>query len=450
MKVAHVITRMIIGGAQENTLLNCLDLIDDFGDDVLLLCGPSLGPEGSLLDKVGITSLEKDPRGSYEQPAPQSDTPVSSDEGRAGRSASRQPECQDAISHSSARDVATHVVADRLPVRLVRSLRRNIHPWHDALAYRELRQVISDFGPDVVHTHSAKGGLLGRLTGWRCMTPAVIHSVHGAPFHDYQSVLARRFFVACERWAAKRCHHLISVADAMTDLMVDAGVTTRDRFTTIASGMNVDPFLTADNHRDAVRSQYGFQSHHVVIGKIARLFHLKGHDDVITAAADVIHENPNVRFLWVGDGVLRPTLQARIDQLGLTSHFVLTGLVPPARVAELIGGMDLLVHASYREGLARALPQTLIAGKPVISYDIDGAREVTIPGETGCLVDPGDTGGLASAMSLLARDADQRRRLGQAGRERFTDRFRHQTMTREIRALYQRCIEASTGFRQSS
>lgn len=388
MRVAHIITRMIIGGAQENTLLNCLDLIRDHGDDVLLITGPALGPEGDLLSQ-----------------------------GRAGE----------------------------LPVKMVPALRRAIHPTRDLTAWRAIRQAIREFRPDVVHTHSAKGGLLGRSAATRESVPAVIHSVHGAPFHPYQTAMASEFFRRCERWATKRCHHCISVADAMTDLMVDAAVAPREKFTTIYSGMDVQPFLDADRHRQRVRQKYGLADQHVVIGKIARLFHLKGHDDLISAAADVAKRFPNVRFLLIGDGILRQSLQQRIDALGLGEQFVFTGLVPPAEVPPLVGAMDALVHTSYREGLARALPQALIAGRPVVSYDVDGAREVTINGETGFLVSPGDTATLATAIANLVQDAPLRQRLGATGRERFTEQFRHQTMTRRIRALYERVLAGQGG-----
>lgn len=109
----------------------------------------------------------------------------------------------------------------------------------------------------------------------------------------------------------------------------------------------------------------------------------------------------------------------------------------------MIGAMDALVHTSYREGLARALPQALIAGRPVISYDIDGAREVTIDNETGFLVPPGDTNRLSQRLIEVVSDRAGRERMGAAGRDRFTDRFRHQTMTREIRALYEEILRQS-------
>lgn len=386
MRVAHVITRMIIGGAQENTLFNCLDLQRDFNDEVLLLTGPAEGPEGDLLSQ-----------------------------GRGGE----------------------------LRTQVIDSLRRDIHPQRDWSAYRQLRTALSSFQPDVVHTHSAKGGILGREAAWSLRVPCVIHSVHGAPFHPYQNRFVREFYRWCEKRAAERCHHMICVADAMTDLMVNGGVASRDKFTTIYSGMEVEPLRQAARNREAMRKRLGFDSDDVVVIKIARLFHLKGHADVVAAAAEVVTANPRVRFLWVGDGLLRSELEREITRRGLQAHFKLVGLVAPDQIPDYLGAADLLVHASYREGLARALPQALIAGLPAVSYDVDGAREVILPGETGALVRAGDIAELARQITILAADKEMREKQGRAGANRFTPVFCHHAMTARIRQIYSRVLDES-------
>jgi glycosyltransferase involved in cell wall biosynthesis len=382
MRIAHIITRMIIGGAQENTLYNCEDLIRQYDDNVLLITGPALGPEGDLLGQ--------------------------------GRGA-------------------------QVPIRLIPSLRRAINPWRDAASYLALKRALRDFRPEVVHTHSAKAGFLGRLAASALRVPAIVHTVHGAPFHPYQNAAARNLFRWCEWYAARHCHALISVADAMTDLLVNAGVAPRAKFATIYSGMDVEPFLRADEQRHAIRASLGFEPQHIVIGKIARLFPLKGHRDLIRAAVKIVQANADVRFLLIGDGILRNELQAEIAAVGLTRHFHFAGLIPPAQIPAMIGAMDILVHASLREGLARALVQALLAGKPIVSYDIDGAREVTIDDRTGYLVAPRwDL--LVEPLVKLAADPALRNRLGQHGRERFTNQFRHEYMTGRIRELYERVL----------
>lgn len=379
MRVMHIITRMIIGGAQENTLHNCLDLRDLYGDNVILVTGPAEGPEGDLLRQ-----------------------------GRPGG----------------------------IDVCFVPQMRRKISPPDDIKALYHLRRLISDFQPDVVHTHSAKAGFLGRRAAWVERVPAIVHTIHGAPFHPYQPWFARSVFRQCERSAANWCHKMIVVADAMSHLMINANVAPPEKFVTIYSGMDVNPFLSADRTRVDARNRLGFKDNHIVIGKIARLFNLKGHNDLICAARKVVDAHPDARFLLVGDGLLRSSLERRIADLGLSDRFVLTGLVPPEEVSRLVGAMDLLVHASLREGLARALPQALIAGKPVISYDIDGAREVVIDGRTGFLVPPGCVSVLADRIGRLAMCSVTRRRMGETGRLLFTEQFRHEAMTDRIRQLY--------------
>jgi glycosyltransferase involved in cell wall biosynthesis len=370
---------MIVGGAQENTLFNCLDLQQIWQDEVLLITGPSPGPEGELLGQ-----------------------------GREGG----------------------------LNIKVLPDLQRAIHPWRDLRAYRSIKQTLKEFQPDVVHTHSAKGGILGRQAAWALGVDAIVHTVHGAPFHAYQSVPVRSFYRWCERRAAQQCHRLVCVADAMKDLLVDAGVAPATQCVTVYSGMDVEPFLQAKAARASLRQQLGLTDQHVVVGKVARLFDLKGHDDLIAAAKPVTQAHPEVRFLLVGDGMLRQQLQDRVAALGLKEHFIFAGLVPPEAVAKYIGAMDLLVHCSLREGLARALPQALIAGKPVISYDIDGAREVVTTDQTGILLAPRDIQGLTAAINRLISDEELRVRLGSTGRDLCQEKFRHENMTRDLRRLY--------------
>jgi glycosyltransferase involved in cell wall biosynthesis len=203
--------------------------------------------------------------------------------------------------------------------------------------------------------------------------------------------------------------------------------------------MEVDAFLDPPRARDEVRRALGLAETDVAFGTVARLFENKGHDDILAVARGVLAANPNVRFVFVGDGIFRQRLTADIERLGLKHAFHFVGLVPPARIPELLGALDAIVHPSLREGLARVLPQALLVGRPVISYDVDGAREVVLP-ETGILLGPRDLEGLSAAILQLAADPALRHSLGQEGRRRFAHQFRHETMTSQLRALYERLL----------
>ena len=295
--------------------------------------------------------------------------------------------------------------------------------------------MLREIQPDLLHTHSSKAGIIGRAAASKLRLPCV-HTIHGAAFHYGQNPIVFDLYQRLERWAGKRTHKFISVCDAMTDQYVAANIATRDKFITISSGFDVQPFLTPPRLPGVVRSELGLQPDHVVIGKVARLFPLKGHEFLVKAARAVVDVCPNVRFLFVGDGILRSPIESELSSLGLRDNFVFAGLVPPDRVPELIHAMDIVVHTSVWEGLARVLPQGLIAGKPVVSYDVDGAKEVVIPGQTGRLVPPRSIKELSEALVELVRDPVLRRRMGETGRERFTDQFRHETMTTRIREVY--------------
>ncbi|GAB4137100.1 MAG: glycosyltransferase family 4 protein [Planctomycetaceae bacterium] len=383
MKVAHIITRLIVGGAQENTLLTVEGQHRDYRDDVTLITGPGVGPEGSLIPRAESAGLK---------------------------------------------------------LRIVPEMGRSLHPWRDWKSYHTLIRLLRELQPDIVHTHSSKAGILGRAAAAKLKIPAV-HTIHGAAFHVGQNPLASWVYRKAERWAAKRCEKLVGVCDAMTEQYVRANIAPRDKFTTVYSGMETEPFLNPPRDPQVVRAELGFQKDDIVIGKIARLFHLKGHCYLIEAAKSVAAQCPRAKFLFVGDGILREQFTAEIKQAGLADRFVFTGLVPPEKVSEFIHAMDIVVHTSIWEGLARVLPQGLMAGKPVVSYDIDGAREVVIPGETGFLLPAESITELADALVELANDADLRTRLGTTGRERFTEQFRAETMVRQLREIYREVLE---------
>lgn len=381
-KTVHFITRLIIGGAQENTLLTVEDQHRDYGDEVHLVSGLGLGPEGSL-------------------------------EGRAR--------------------------SGGFPLHILPRLYRQISPLDDWASYRVFYALMRSVRPDVIHTHSGKAGILGRAVANRLGIP-VVHTIHGPSFYAGQNRLAYHAYASAERWAGKRTDRFISVCNAMTDQYVAAGIAPRERFTTIFSGMNVEPFLNPSREPHIVRAELGIPAEAVVIGKVARLFDLKGHEFILEIAPKLLAAHPNVVFLFVGDGSRRAEYEQRIAAMGLSDRFFLTGLVPPEQIPELIHAMDIVVHTSLREGLARVLPQGLIAGKPVVSYDIDGAREVCQDNETGFLVPARSTHLLSEALGKLIDAPSLRRTFGETGRSRFTHRFDHETMTREIRGVYREVL----------
>jgi glycosyltransferase involved in cell wall biosynthesis len=322
---------------------------------------------------------------------------------------------------------------------LLPSLVRRVAPLTDWKAFRELTCIFRAQAPDLVHTHSGKAGFLGRLAAHRAGVRCIVHTIHGPSFGRFQGALANTALRAAERWAGRRTTHFVSVADAMTNQYLAAGIGTPSQYTRIFSGFDLAPFLKAKNE-PALRAQWGIRPDDFVVGKIARLVQLKGHEDLLAAAPTLVARCPKIKFLLVGDGPLRARWEAAVRALGLGKHFVFAGLASPEQIPSLIGIMDALVHLSRREGLPRALPQALAAGRPVIACDCDGAREVCLPNQTGFLIQPGAIDALAEHLLTLAADAPLRADLGERGQQFVRERFPAQRMVDELYALYQRLL----------
>jgi glycosyltransferase involved in cell wall biosynthesis len=379
MHVCHVITRMILGGAQENTLLTCEGL-HERGWEVTLVTGPALGPEGELM---------------------------------------------------------TRAQAGGYRVIVLDDMRREIHLGRDRRTYRELVRLLGELRPDLMHSHSSKAGVLARKAAAAVGGMKIVHTVHGLPYHRYQRWWRNRLYVALEKRAAGRSDAILSVADAMTDQALAAGVGRAEQYTTVYSGMEVEPYLTRPADADAFRQSLGVPSGTVLVVQVSRLAELKGHEYIIDAAKRIA--DPRVHFAFVGDGHWRSGIEGWIAAAGLSERFHLTGLLAPERVPTVMHAADVVVHCSLREGLARTLPQAMLAGRPVVSFDVDGAREV-VDAETGILLAPKDVAGLRFAIETLAESAKLRETLGAAGRQRCRQMFDHRRMVDRIEAVYRNLL----------
>ncbi len=378
MRICHIITRMILGGAQENTLLTCEGL-HRRGHDVTLIAGPETGPEGSL--------------------------------------------------HKQAETAGFRF--ERLP-----ALRRSVHPLNDWRAMKCLQGRLRELAPDIAHTHSSKAGILGRIAARRAGVPHIVHTIHGMSFNRTQPRAVQALYRGLERYCAGFSDRIITVADAMIEQAVAAGLAQREKFTTVYSGMRTEWFDPHRYDRERVRAGWGFPADAVVVATVARLFRNKGYELLLPAMAQAYSAEPRLRFVWIGDGAQRGDYLVELDRLGIRGAVHLTGLVPAEKVGEVLAGADMLAHASMWEGLPRAAVQALLMKKPVVSFAIDGAPEVVIPGRTGILVPLGDVAGLAQAVIDLARDPGMRERYGREGRSLCLERFDHERMVEAIEGVY--------------
>ena len=389
MRIVHIITRLIVGGAQENTLLSC-EGQHDLGHEVILITGPAIGPEGSLMQRAQSYGYR---------------------------------------------------------VEVMDEMRRAILPFKDWRTYKWMVQRLRELKPDVVHTHSSKAGILGRWAAHRAGAPVVIHTIHGLAFTASTSPTINSAYKFLERRTAPITTKIVCVADAMRDQSLAANIGKPDQYVTVYSGMNTAPFLNPPRSRDIVRAELGLKNDDVAVGTIARLFDLKGHDDLLEMAPELCARFPKLKFLWIGDGLLRGQFEKQIADMNLNDRFILTGLVPPTKIPELTNAMDILVHPSRREGLARALPQGQLAGCPVIAYDIDGNREGLLEGQSGFAVAPFDKQDLGRRLAMLLEDEPLRKKMGQVGRQFALSRFDTKVMVAGLDQVYRQALHDTGGKR---
>jgi glycosyltransferase involved in cell wall biosynthesis len=388
MRIVHIITRLILGGAQENTLITC-KLLAQRGHDVTLLTGPAIGPEGELFNQAQNQGYKV-------------------------------------------------VVIDKLI--------RAINPLYDISAYYQIKKNLREIKPDIVHTHSAKAGILGRLAANKLKTQnpklKTIHGIHGLSFHPYQSQWLNKFYIAAEKAVAGSTDFFISVADAMTEQSLAAGIGKKEQYITAYSAIEEDAYLTPipDETKKAFRREYGIPEDSIVLITIARLFMLKGHDYIIESARELSKRYKNCYWLFVGNGNLADHYKRQISILGLAERIKFTGLLPPSQIPLAIQSSDILVHCSLREGLARTLPQAMLAGRPAISFDVDGAKEV-VNDNTGRLIEPKNIEQLIKACAELIEDKNLRERLGSQARESVKTKFAPKTMVDTIEAVYKQLIK---------
>jgi len=380
MKICHVITRLIVGGAQENTISTVKGLVKK-GHSVALVIGPTAGPEGSLVPEV-----EKE---------------------------------------------------KGVELIVIKELVREINPLLDIICFLKLFFFFRNRRYDIVHTHSAKAGILGRIAaklGWR--QTIVIHTIHGPSFHSFQSALLNFIYITAEKIAGIFTDRFICVGEVMKERYLKAGIGKEEQYKVIYSGFDIKPYLETGKIREEIRNRLGIRENEKVIGMVGRLFYLKGQDYLLRAFAEVVKEYPDVKLLLVGDGILKGELETYAREKDIISKVIFTGLVSPDEVPGYISVMDILAHTSLREGLPKAVAQGFAGGKPVVAFDVDGAKELVLNGKTGYLIPPGDTALLKEKLLFLLKNPEESYKMGEAGREIVKERFPVEKMVDRIEKVY--------------
>ncbi len=336
----------------------------------------------------------------------------------------------------------------------VPGLGREISPKSDGITVARLYKAMRRFRPHVVHTHMAKAGAVGRLAARAARVPAIVHTYHGHVFRGYFSPRKTEMFLKIERTLARWTDRIIVLSEAQREEILGYGVGRRDQMQTIPLGLELEPFLSAQEARGSVRAELGIAPDAPVVGIVARLVPIKAHDLFLKAARLVAGRLPGTQFLIVGDGELRSELeqQARAEGLNVVSHTpgAKPELAPGSCVhflgfrsdlSRLYADIDVAVVCSHNEGMPVTIIEALAAARPVVATDVGAVSTLVEDGRTGRLVPPNEAETLAEAILSQLTDAEGARGMAEEGRAHVYPRLSIGRLEQDIRTLYSELIQ---------
>lgn len=325
--------------------------------------------------------------------------------------------------------------APDLVVTKVKGLGRSPSPMDDLVAFRRIAQEIRAFRPHIVHTHTAKAGVLGRTAAFACRVPATVHTFHGHLLEGYFSANVRRAVVRTERTLARRTSRLVAVGAQVRDDLVAAGIGTLSQFAVIPPGVE----LPLPAPKDQARRLLGLPLHGPVVAFVARLTEVKRPDRFADVALDLAQGVPDVTFAVCGEGRLLGDLRRHLAPLGGQVHFL--GWRPD--VENVYAASDVLLLTSDNEGMPVSLIEAATIGVPAVTTDVGSAKEVVIDGQTGYVTSRA-VADLAGAAARLLGNPTLREEMGEAAAQHARLRFSGDRLVRDMAALYEELADRMT------
>jgi len=382
--IAHVVTRLTNGGAEENTLYTLNGLVD-LNYDITLISGKEI--EDEIVKKIPIDKN------------------------------------------------ITTITVD--------SLCREISPIKDVISLFVLTKILKQKRYMIVHTHMAKGGILGRIAAYWAKVPIIVHSIHGTTFPPSTSLIKRSFFRCLERIVASITTFFVPVGEDVRDRYIKAGIGKADIYRVIHSGMDIARFkessYVSTEKRFKLKKNLRIPVDNIVIGKIANLEKRKGHKYLLEAVFPILDKYPFVTVLIVGTGKLMPYLQRVIKKRGFEKRIIFTGYRHD--VENIYAIIDILVLTSLWEGLPRVLVQGALAGKALISFDVEGAREVIQDGVNGFVVEKKDIETLRDKLVYLIENNNKIDEMSLKSKSIIDRSWSIENMIDETNSLYRELYE---------
>ena len=389
-KIVHIITRLDKGGSAETTL-QVVSLLNREKYEVFLVHGLTLE------SNMGVTEQE-----------------------------------------ALARDLS---LSEKRGVRVftIPSLVRRISLNNDLLAFISIYRLIKRIRPHIVHTHTSKAGVIGRLASYLAGVPIIIHTPHGHVFHSYYGCILTKMIVFVERIMSLMTDKITALTDKERDEHLEQGIASIEKYIIIHSGVMLQQIMNKDIDIETGRKKLGIPQNSNVIGSIGRLVPVKGHKYLVSAAKIVTKEFDNAVFVFVGDGYLESILERQAESLGIRENIIFAGW--RSDVIDVLGLFDIFVLPSLNEGMGKVLIEGMALGKPIVASSVGGIIDLVKNGDNGILVPPRDSDALAEAILKLIRNKNLAHELGKNGKAKVYPEYDTLVMIKQIEELYESLLD---------
>jgi glycosyltransferase involved in cell wall biosynthesis len=350
---------------------------------------------------------------------------------------------------------ATHLT-DRLglhPVK-VEEMKRAIDPAADRKAYNKIKALIKEFKPDVVHTHAAKSGAIGRLAAAACDVPVIVHTFHGHVFHSYFNKVKTQAFIQIERYLARKSSGIIAISEIQKAELADIyRIAPADKINIIPLGFDLDRFAQdQEAKRAGFRQRFDIAEDEIAIGIVGRIVPVKNHSLFVAAIAEVQKRTTQkLRFIVIGDGDMRLPMEEQFRNAGIDyayypqdrRHAQAICTSWQTEMDEVFAGLDIIALTSHNEGTPVSLIEAQAANRPVVSTAVGGVANVVKDGEAGFVTPAGEVKAFADALLQLTENAGLRRTFGAYGRSFVQHRFSYQRLVGDMDAYYKKLLAQS-------
>lgn len=335
---------------------------------------------------------------------------------------------------------------------VVPEMKRAISPSQDTAAYHRVKKLIKDFKPDIVHTHAAKSGAIGRLAAHACKVPVIVHTFHGHVFHSYFGKVKTTAFLQAERYLARRSSGIIAISEQQKQELTEIyRICPSGKMRIIPLGLDLDKFsIRQDEKRAAFRKIYNITDEEIVIGIIGRIVPVKNHALFVSACAILCkNTRKKVRILIIGDGDMRGEMEKGFASAGISytywpehqEYATATCISWQTEMDEVLAGLDIVALTSHNEGTPVSLIEAQAALRPLVSTDVGGVRDAVLQEQSGIITPAGDAPAFAGALLRLVEDEALRKSFGKVGLQHVAKRYSYHRLVSDMKGYYEELLE---------